>query len=125
MYEKGKGRYKKPPTDFLRSRLCICQMKYVYYMGIKYSVQIWTYYNPNIRSCQALPKKIFEGGGGQAVSDGTNAKEKLPQGPAHRGEPCGSLYAFALVQMLSSPVIKCKKTPRKKCSFVAEEAKKR
>ena len=26
---------------------------------------------------------------------------------------------------LSSPVIKCKKTPRKKCSFVAEEAKKR
>ena len=27
--------------------------------------------------------------------------------------------------MLSSPVIKCKKPPRKKCSFVAEEAKKR
>ena len=26
---------------------------------------------------------------------------------------------------LSSPVLKCKKTPRKKCSFVAEEAKKR
>ena len=26
---------------------------------------------------------------------------------------------------LSAPVIKCKKTPRKKCSFVAEEAKKR
>ena len=42
-------------------------------------------YNPNVCSCQALPKKIFEGGGGQAVSDGTNAKEKLPQGPAHRG----------------------------------------
>ena len=99
MYEKGKGRYKKPPTDFLRSRLCICKMKYVYYMGIKYSVQIWTYYNPNIRSCQALLKKILEGGGGQAINDGTNAKEKLPQGPAHRGEPCGSLYAFALVQM--------------------------
>ena len=26
---------------------------------------------------------------------------------------------------LSAPVIKCKKTPRKKCSFVAKEAKKR
>ena len=26
---------------------------------------------------------------------------------------------------LSAPVIKCKKTPRKKCSFMAEEAKKR
>ena len=26
---------------------------------------------------------------------------------------------------VSAPVIKCKKTPRKKCSFVAEEAKKR
>ena len=26
---------------------------------------------------------------------------------------------------LSAPVIKCKKTPRKKCRFVAEEAKKR
>ena len=26
---------------------------------------------------------------------------------------------------VSSPVIKCKKPPRKKCSFVAEEAKKR
>ena len=95
MYEKGKSRYKKPPTDFLRSRLCICQMKYVYYMGIKYSVQIWTYYNPNIRSCQALLKKILEGGGGQAVSDGTNAKEKLPQGPAHKGslaEACTLLH---------------------------------
>ena len=29
------------------------------------------------------------------------------------------------LRMVSSPVIKCKKTPRKKCSFVAEEAKKR
>ncbi len=28
-------------------------------------------------------------------------------------------------ELVSSPVIKCKKTPRKKCSFVAEEAKKR
>jgi hypothetical protein len=26
---------------------------------------------------------------------------------------------------VSSPVIKCKKTPREKCRFVAEEAKKR
>ena len=26
---------------------------------------------------------------------------------------------------VSAPVIKCKKTPRKKCSFMAEEAKKR
>jgi len=26
---------------------------------------------------------------------------------------------------VSAPVIKCKKTPRKKCSFVAEEEKKR
>ena len=31
----------------------------------------------------------------------------------------------AKVSGLSAPVIKCKKTPRKKCSFVAEEAKKR
>ena len=95
MYEKGKSRYKKPPTEQARSRLCICQIKYVYYIDIRYSVQIWTHYNPNIRSCQALPKKIFEGGGGQAVSDGTNAKEKLPQGPAHRGslaEACTHLH---------------------------------
>ncbi len=28
-------------------------------------------------------------------------------------------------RIVSAPVIKCKKTPRKKCSFVAEEAKKR
>ena len=27
--------------------------------------------------------------------------------------------------LLSAPVIKCKKTPRKKCRFMAEEAKKR
>ena len=60
-----KSRYKKPPTDFFRSRLCICQMKYVYYIDIKYSVRTWTHYNPNIRSCQALPKKVFEGGDGQ------------------------------------------------------------
>ena len=26
---------------------------------------------------------------------------------------------------VAAPVIKCKKTPRKKCSFMAEEAKKR
>ena len=75
----------KTAHGFFRSRLCICQMKYVYYIDIRYSVQIWTHYNSNACSCQALPKKIFEGGGGQAVSDGTNAKEKLPQGPAHRG----------------------------------------
>ena len=30
-----------------------------------------------------------------------------------------------LTDDLSAPVIKCKKTPRKKCSFMAEEAKKR
>ena len=36
---------------------------------------------------------------------------------------CGC--AYALGPELSAPVIKCKKTPRKKCSFVAEEAKKR
>ena len=28
-------------------------------------------------------------------------------------------------KQVSAPMIKCKKTPRKKCSFVAEEAKKR
>ena len=28
-------------------------------------------------------------------------------------------------KIVSAPVIKCKKTPRKKCSFMAEEAKKR
>ena len=26
MYEKGKSKYKKLPTDFLRSRLCICHL---------------------------------------------------------------------------------------------------
>ena len=30
-----------------------------------------------------------------------------------------------LIGGMSAPVIKCKKTPRKKCSFMAEEAKKR
>ncbi|MEY8404214.1 hypothetical protein AALA54_12940, partial [Oscillospiraceae bacterium 44-34] len=35
------------------------------------------------------------------------------------------LQLFQNTGALSSPVIKCKKTPRKKCSFVAEEAKKR
>ena len=29
------------------------------------------------------------------------------------------------LEMLSAPVIKCKKTPRKKCSFMAERRKKR
>ena len=34
-------------------------------------------------------------------------------------------WALDTQKGLSAPVIKCKKTPRKKCSFVAEEAKKR
>ena len=32
---------------------------------------------------------------------------------------------FTSQPALSAPVIKCKKTPRKKCRLVAEEAKKR
>ena len=32
---------------------------------------------------------------------------------------------FPIVQIVSAPMIKCKKTPRKKCRFMAEEAKKR
>ena len=32
---------------------------------------------------------------------------------------------LAFFTPVSAPVIKCKKTPRKKCRFVAEEAKKR
>ena len=32
MYEKGKSRYKKPPADALRSRLCICQLTMYVYM---------------------------------------------------------------------------------------------
>ena len=43
---------------------------------------------------------------------------------------CGSgqlsfRLAGCVLLWVSSPVIKCKKTPRKKCSFVSEEAKKR
>ena len=39
---------------------------------------------------------------------------------------CKKLEFYAVeAPEVSSPVIKCKKTPRKKCSFVAEEAKKR
>ena len=34
-------------------------------------------------------------------------------------------HADDIVQIVSAPVIKCKKTPRKKCSFVAERRKKR
>ena len=41
--------------------------------------------------------------------------------PVFRG-PAGDTGEVA---GLSAPVIKCKKTPRKKCRFVAEEAKKR
>ena len=37
------------------------------------------------------------------------------------GSPCQNLSQIGM----SAPVIKCKKTPRKKCSFMAEEAKKR
>ena len=39
----------------------------------------------------------------------------------------GTLCALQLLdaESLSSPVIKCKKTPRKKCSFVAEVKGKR
>ena len=36
-----------------------------------------------------------------------------------------STFFQNLFNMLSSPVIKCKKTPRKKCSFVAEVKGKR
>ena len=41
--------------------------------------------------------------------------------------PC---YLLVLImafsrKFVSAPVIKCKKTPRKKCSFMAEEAKKK
>ena len=35
------------------------------------------------------------------------------------------LFELTWVQSMSSPVIKCKKTPRKKCSFVAEVKGKR
>ena len=88
MYEKGKSRYKKPPADALRSRLCICQLTIYVYMictnSIVNSIIVETYVP--VKSC----RKIFEGGRGQTVSDGRNAKEKLPQGPAHRGSLAGA-----------------------------------
>lgn len=34
-------------------------------------------------------------------------------------------YLIAIVTIVSAPVIKCQKTPRKKCRFVAEVRKKR
>lgn len=34
-------------------------------------------------------------------------------------------YLFFVYLFVSAPVIKCKKTPRKKCRFVAERRKKR
>ena len=37
----------------------------------------------------------------------------------------GALWARCFAPGLSAPVIKCKKPPRKKCSFVAEEKEKR
>ena len=84
--------------------LFICQVAWIWLSSFCFHTTILpqpyplvntsSYYNSNVCSCQALPKKIFEGGG-QAVSDGTNAKEKLPQGPAHRGslaEACTLLH---------------------------------
>ena len=45
--------------------------------------------------------------------------------------PCPQMISNTLIckyfraAVLSAPMIKCKKTPRKKCRFMAEEAKKR
>ena len=38
---------------------------------------------------------------------------------------CGDCSYKMYLQKVSAPMIKCKKTPRKKCRFMAEEAKKR
>ena len=39
--------------------------------------------------------------------------------------PGEEIFTFPNESGLSAPVIKCKKTPRKKCRFVAERRKKR
>ena len=42
-----------------------------------------------------------------------------------RSQRCADFIMNDRKIIMSVPVIKCKKTPRKKCSFVAKEAKKR
>ena len=63
------------------------------------------------------------------IAEGTDISTKLlgfftSMGTAW-GNPMPSFHPFDLCIGLSAPVIKCKKTPRKKCSFMAEEEKKR
>ena len=86
-----KSRYKKPPTDFSRSRLCICkQVKYVY---IIYQFSCELYYNQNIRSCQALFWKILRAAN-QTVNGGANAKKTRLLKPACMGRLSGAFAVY-------------------------------
>ena len=50
--------------------------------------------------------------------------ERLSHEDGRENESLSIEHQKEYLEELSSPVIKCKKTPRKKCSFVSEEAKK-
>ena len=67
-------------------------------------------------------KDLWEKGKKKSKSDRPERRVAHPALPSitDRPEP-----ASQREEPVSAPVIKCKKTPMKKCSFVAEEAKKR
>ena len=78
-----------------------------------------------VRSLTALEEKLRSWNLHPIIFTGhTGWTDDLDFAFAHTDQICNSWFKQK-PHDLSSPVIKCKKTPRKKCSFVAERREKR